>query len=56
MTEVFTPLDQELKSIKVKIGITKEEEDILKKIEPRQANEDVLNQMKKAVKPDNKTT
>lgn len=56
MEEVFKPLDQELKSIKEKLGLSKEEEDILKKLETRKENEEVLNQMRKSVRHDNKAT
>jgi len=56
MEKVFKPLDRELKSIKEKLGLSKKEEDILKNLETREANEEVLNQMRKAVRPDNKAT
>ena len=56
MKNVFKPLDTELKAIKEKLGLSKEEEDILKKLETKKENEEVLNLMRKAVRPDNKST
>lgn len=39
MKEVFEPLDKELKEIKKNLGLSKQDEDILKKLETKKENE-----------------
>lgn len=52
---MFKPLEIELKKIKDEIKIQKEE-DILKELQIQLPNEQLLNQMHKAVIADDKTT
>ena len=52
MEDVFKPLAEQLKEIKNEIKLPIEEEDILKDLKPQKPNEQLLNEMRKAVKAD----
>ena len=56
MEDVFKPLAEQLKEIKNEIKLPIEEEDILKDLKPQKPNEQLLNEMRKAVKADDKKT
>jgi len=56
MQDVFKPLEKQLKAIKNEIKLSKEEEDILKNLLPQEKNEQLLNQMRKANRAEDKTT